>query len=169
MKRHFAYKSETDRSYGIAGMALVMNIWDQESMLRCISLDGDSDIEFAPEFFYCTNQNFSAKTAYADMLRQYQMLSGLVISNILCRYRVNRCVNLTAEEISTLHSYLCDEGADICSLDTDESSAMFKKIYSYLAEAYSTSRIHYAARHIANELVGRRYLSGVEVDELINR
>ncbi len=169
MKRHFAYKSETDRTYGIAGMALVMDIWDQESMLRGISLDGESDMEFAPEFFCCTNQNFSAKTAYADMLRQYQMLSGLVISNILCRYRVNRCVDLNAEELSTLHSYLCDQGADICSLDTDESTAMFKKIYSHLTDVYSTSRIHYAARRIADELVKRRHLSGVEVDELINK
>ncbi len=99
MKRHFSYTSETDRSYGIAGMALMMNIWDKEDMLRSISLDG-IDIEFAPEFFCSPNPNVSAKAVYAEMLSQYQILSGLVISNILCRYRVNRCVDLDAEELS---------------------------------------------------------------------
>ena len=164
MKRHFSYTSETDRSYGIAGMALMMNIWDKEDMLRSISLDG-IDIEFAPEFFCSPNPNVSAKAVYAEMLSQYQILSGLVISNILCRYRVNRCVDLDAEELSTLHDYLCGEG----SHDTDESSSMFKKIYSYFGEVYSTSRVHYTARRIATELVSRRTLSGVEVDELVNR
>ena len=168
MKRHFSYTSETDRSYGIAGMALMMNIWDKEDMLRSISLDG-IDIEFAPEFFCSPNPNVSAKAVYAEMHSQYQILSGLVISNILCRYRVNRCVDLDAEELSTLHDYLCGEGSDICSLDTDESSSMFKKIYSYFGEVYSTSRVHYTARRIATELVSRRTLSGVEVDELVNR
>ena len=82
------YTDETDRCYGAAGMAISLVVFDGEDILSAISLDGpegSQTMTLAPEFFFAGNPGVSAKTAWRQILKNYNLGIAMVTANLLCK------------------------------------------------------------------------------------
>ena len=60
------YRDELDKSYGVAGMALGLSVFDAADLFTSITLDGDGPgaIEFTPEFFFAGNPRLSPRGSW---------------------------------------------------------------------------------------------------------
>lgn len=167
MDSKFIYADENDKSYGLTGMIISLNVLDSDDMLREVSLDnarGDS-ISFTPDFFFCSNPRYSAKIAWKEMVKQYQLLTGLVIGNVLCRYSVSRHARPDRRTLADLKALIADEGHDMCSFDDDEIDEIFDKTFGYLDNVFSNRSVHSLADSFVAVLRQRRTMSGSEVLE----
>lgn len=164
----FKYKDSIDRSYGVAGMALAAFILDYEKYISSISLDrqGIEAIEFSPEFYMITSEGLSPKASWTHILEQFQIVSSMLISNVMCRSMVRNRTELGRTQrdsmLTTLEGYAGD-----CQLDKDEVEELFEKHYAYLNKAYHNSRMHVAAKRIVDELKSRHTLYHSDLCELL--
>lgn len=170
MNHMFAYTDENDKSYGLTGMVITLDVFDNEDMLSEISLDnahGDS-IAFTPDFYFSGNPRFSAKIAWNEMIKQYQLLTAMVIGNVMCRYNVGRQRALASADIQGIRAIVYDEGHDSCALDDDEIDMIYRKTYDYMSSVFSNVRIHSISRALASVIQQRRTLSGSEIIEQLS-
>ncbi|GFI52775.1 hypothetical protein EEL34_05040 [Muribaculaceae bacterium Isolate-039 (Harlan)] len=161
------YKDETDRSYGATGMAIGLLIFDGEDMLASINIDGDPNdmVVMSPDFYFAGNPGVSAKTAWNQMLKNYNLGIGMLMSNLLCRHLVSAHQALPAAMRERLHSIAVEEGRDACSLEDDEIDRLFEKNMSYLTKVFSHRGVQSIAHDFAAELLSRRTLSRLDVLE----
>lgn len=159
------YKDDTDRSYGATGMAIGLVVFDGEDMLASISIDGDPNdmVAMSPDFYFAGNPGVSAKTAWNQMLKNYNLGIGMLMSNFLCRHLVSSRQALPAEIRERLHQIAIEEGHDACSLDDDEIDRLFEKNMSYLTKVFSHRGVQSIAHDFAAELLSRRALSRLDV------
>ena len=67
-------------------MAISLVACDCEHLLAEVSIeDEDEALRMAEEFFFCGNPRISAKISWNEILRQYQITSGLMLGNVMCR------------------------------------------------------------------------------------
>lgn len=164
------YTDETDRCYGAAGMAISLVVYDGEDILSAISLDapeGEDTMALTPDFFFAGNPGVSAKTAWRQILKNYNLGIAMVTANLLCRYLVNRHTGLPADVHESLHRLALEEGADACQLEADEIDAIFDKNISYLTRVFSHRGVHSVAHDFASALRSRRTLSRLDALELL--
>lgn len=163
------YTDESDRCYGAAGMAISLVVYDGEELLSAISLDGDDTdtMTLVPDFFFAGNPGVSAKTAWHQILKNYNMGIAMVTANLLCRYLVNRHTGLPDDVRDTLHALAVEEGAAACQLDDDETDAIFEKNMRYLTRVFSHRGVHSIAHDFASALASRRTLSRLDTLELL--
>lgn len=163
------YKDETDRSYGVAGMALAAFMMDYEKYIDSISIDRkDIDsVEFTPEFFITLSECLSPKASWVHSLEQFQVITSMLISNVMCRSMVrNRHEvedKLRNRMLGCLHDYACD-----CQLEDDEAEHLFYKHYEVLNRAYHNAQMHTMARRLVDELNTRRILHHCDLNELLS-
>ncbi len=162
------YKDEGDRSYGVAGMALAAFILDYEKYISSISIErrGLDSVEFTPEFFVVSAEGISAKASWSHILEQFQVIASMLISNVMCRRMVK---DQTEPDMSLRRAMLeaLSDYAGECQLESDEVAELFDKHYIYFDRAYRNSRLHAAARRLADELSTRHTLSHSELCELL--
>lgn len=163
------YVDETDRCYGAAGMAIGLVIFDGEDILAGFSLDGDSadPIELTQDFFFAGNPGVSARTAWHQILKNFNLGVAIMTSNVMCRYLVSRATGVPDEVRTALHEAAVTEGADACSLDPDEVDAIFDKNYNYLTRVFTHRGVHTVAHDFAAALQDRRSLSRLDALELL--
>ena len=161
------YKDDADRSYGATGMAIGLMVFDGEEMLASISIDGDPNdmVEMSPEFYFAGNPGVSAKTAWNQLLKNYNLGMGMVMSNLLCRHLVHSRHELPTELRDFLHGLAVDEGRESCSLDDDEIERLFEKNFSYLNRVFSHRGVQAVAHDFASALLSRRSMSRLDVLE----
>lgn len=167
MDNKFRYTDEVDKSFGLAGMVLSLTAWDKHLMVSNITLDSadGSSITFGPEFFFSSNPRMSARIAWNELVKQYQMFTGMVIGNILCRKAVCKRESLTRQLASEIYSLIEDEGRDLCALEDDEIDLIFKKTYDYLSDFFSDGRMASAADRFASDLRLRRSMTAYDIDD----
>lgn len=168
MEKKFAYTDEVDKSFGLAGMAISLTAWDKHNMISGLTLeagDGESSISFGPELFFSSNPRMSARIAWNELIKQYQMFVGMVIGNIVCRKTVNKREKLTKELSNDIYSLVEFEGRDLCALEKDEIDMIFDKTYNYLTEFFGNSRMAAAADRFASDLRLRRSMSTFDIEE----
>lgn len=167
MNNKFSYTDEDDKCYGLSGMVISLNVLDSDDMLREISIEADhgESISFTPDFFFCSNPRYSAKIAWNEMLKQYQLLTGLVVGNIMCRYTVQRHKPLSSSLIDDMKALIQEEGKETCSLEDDEIDMIFDKTLSFMRSVYANPQVHAIACGIADAIKQRRTMSGSEVLE----
>ena len=162
------YKDETDKSYGITGMVISMKIWDDFSMLRSITLDNGPEedaVSFNPEFFFNGNPRFSAKITWNETLRQFQLLAGMMMGNLLCRTMVHQHKRLSRSNLSDIYAIIEEEGRNNCELERDEVETIFNKIYNHLSSIYANRQMAELADRFADVVRTRRTMTGNEVEE----
>ena len=158
------YTDETDRCYGAAGMAISLVVFDGEDILSAISLDGpegSQTMTLAPEFFFAGNPGVSAKTAWRQILKNYNLGIAMVTANLLCRYLVNRHTGLPDGVGDGL------DGTEACQLDQDEIDAIFDKNINYLTRVFTHRGVHTVAHDFASALSQRRSLSRLDALEML--
>lgn len=170
MDRKFAYTDDTDKSYGIAGMVLSLNITEAEDALDYITLDnGESETSFGLDSRYTLPVADGATTsrAWHSMVKRYQLLVNLVVSNILCRRYVYRRLGADNQVIGEMYELIAPEGRTFCSLEDDEIKRLYRSIVAETSRIYSSPRVHDIARRYAEALRERRRLSHSEAFELL--
>lgn len=162
------YKDDTDRSYGIAGMALAAFILDYGRYINSVSVErrGLDSVEFTPDFYIVTGDNISAKVSWEHVIEQYQIISSMLISNVICRMMVRHHREPEISHHDAMLEALRDYAAE-CQLEMDESEQLFDKHFQYLNRAYHNVRLHAAAERIVDELKARHTLYYSDLCEVL--
>ena len=170
MKANFSYKDTTDKCYGLAGRAISLKVLDNDFRIHHVTIDDADDeaMTFTPDFFFYSNPRYSAKITWNEMLRQYQLLVGLVVGDIVCRHRVHLGHAVDNASVREMLSLIDEEGREQCSLDDDEISTVFDKTYRYLDRVFADSRVQQLASSVADTLQTRRMLTGSEIADLLD-
>lgn len=171
MEYKLKYNDERDRSYGLTGVAISLVALDAEDYLDCISMDAPvgNSIEFSHDFFFVTGPAFSAKTAWNERLKHFQVVAGMVIANLMCRNYVQHRRKLSADMLKNLRDFVHEEGESVCSLDRDETDDIFDRSVSYFDRLFSYARVHEIANDFAGNLVRQRTVSAQEVIERLRQ
>lgn len=164
------YTDDADRCYGATGMAIGLMIFDGEDMLSSISIDGAPDdmVVMSPDYYFSGNPRVSAKVAWNQMLKNYNIGIGMLMANLMCRRIVKNNGSMPSEFKDFLHNLAREEGRDACSLDDDEIDRLFDKNFNYLKRVFSHSGVQSVAHDFASSLLRRRTLSRFEVLELLD-
>ena len=169
MYEKLKYSDETDKSMGVAGMAISLIACDCEDMLAGVSLDeAEETLSMAGEFFFSGNPRFSAKIAWNEILRQFQITAGLLMGNVMCR-RLCTGGAVDAEIMGIVRDIILKEGAEHCSLEEDEADALYNKNYRYYHRLFSHPSVAAIARDFATTLRMQRRMTAGEVVENLRR
>lgn len=164
------YQDETDKAYGLAGMAISLVAWDAEEWLDSINLDARADeaIHMSTEFYLNIAPRVGAKALWEQALKRFQLTAAMMVANVACREMVkNRHGSLPGASDSALRSALYDEGAELCSLEQDEVSRIYGKSLSYCSQLFAHPGVKQVASEFADTLQKRRNLMSGEILELL--
>ena len=164
------YTSESDRAYGATGMAIGLVIYDGDEMLASVDIAADPNdmVALSPEFYFAGNPGVSAKTAWNQILKNYNLGISMLIANVMCRHLVGQRHNVPDDIVELLRSLASGEGRDTGELDDDETARLFKKNYPYLQRVFSHRGVQSVAHDFAATLLSRRSLSRHEVLEQLS-
>lgn len=164
------YKDETDRAYGLTGMTISMMVWDGEEMLAGVNLDapaGDG-LEVTPDFHFAGNPRLSARLAWQQLVKQFELNTAMLLGNAACRARVGAGRQISAQANSLMRAMVRDEGKSLCSLDDDEIGHVYDKTMRYLDQIFSHDAVAGIARRFAADLQRMRRLSAAEALERLS-
>ncbi len=161
------YIDEEDKSYGIAGMAVAIMVFDGENLLSSISLESPANeaMVFTSDFYFSGNPRLSAKYSWNRLLEHYQLSIGMLIANIMCRNIVLHNTSISNELKSLAYKYILEEGVTVCSLEKDEIKALFDKSYNYLYNIFNHSGVQNVIFEFVSKLRQQRELSQREIIE----
>lgn len=167
--QHFSYSDETDRAYGATGMAIGLMIYDGDEMLYSIDLDSEGHMmALSPDFYFAGNPGVSAKSAWNQILKNYNIGVSMLVANLLCRHLVGRREALPSDMAQELRLMVREEGVGSCSLEQDETDRLFDKSYGYLTRVFSHRGVQAVAHDFASALMNRRHLSRLDALELLD-
>lgn len=168
-KSPLRYSDETDRTYGVAGMAIALMLWDGEPYLASVSIDrpAGSSLEFTPSFGFSGNPRLTATLAWRELIKHFEMSTAMLMGNAMCRSYVGASRPLTSAVTAALRALVRDEGREVCSLDDDEIDIIYNKTHRYLDRVFSHAGVSSVARDLAGALATRRSMSAAEVLDLL--
>ena len=151
------YRDELDKSYGVAGMALGLSVFDAADLFTSITLDGDGPgaIEFTPEFFFAGNPRLSPRGSWQYMLGHFRISVGLAVANALCRRMVLDNDKADQQLRDQLLNAACDDGRDYCQLERDEVQPIFDEAFENMSRLFADSRVRKAMDSFADALQQR--------------
>ena len=165
------YGDELDKSYGVAGMALGLSVFDAADLFTSITLDGDGPgaIEFTPEFFFAGNPRLSPRGSWQYMLGHFRISVGLAVANALCRRMVLDNDKADQQLRDQLLNAACDDGRDYCQLERDEVQPIFDEAFENMCRLFADSRVRKAMDSFADALQQRRTLSHIDVVDILQQ
>lgn len=165
------YRDELDMSYGVAGMALGLSVFDAADLFTSITLDGDGPgaIEFTPEFFFAGNPRLSPRGSWQYMLGHFRISVGLAVANALCRRMVLDNDKADQQLRDQLLNAACDDGRDYCQLERDEVQPIFDEAFENMGRLFADSRVRKAMDSFADALQQRRTLSHIDVVDILQQ
>ena len=163
------YSDEVDKSLGVAGMAIALLACEGENYIAYVSVeDGDETITFAPEAFFSGNPRFSAKIAWLQTMKDYQIFSGIIFGNILCR-NIAAKREMPGNMLDVMRQLIADHGIKDCALDEDEVVELFDKDLLYFRRLFNHPAVADVARDLATTLRMQRRMTAGEVFENLRR
>lgn len=158
-------------SYGVAGMALGLSVFDAADLFTSITLDGDGPgaIEFTPEFFFAGNPRLSPRGSWQYMLGHFRISVGLAVANALCRRMVLDNDKADQQLRDQLLNAACDDGRDYCQLERDEVQPIFDEAFENMGRLFADSRVRKAMDSFADALQQRRTLSHIDVVDILQQ
>lgn len=170
MEKKLSYTSEDDKCYGATGMAMAVVIFDGEDMLAGIDLDAQPNemMRFTSDFYFNGNPGFSAKNAWNQILKNFNLAMAMSIGNVLCRNVVYQQSQLRQELADMLRSMMIEEGNANCALDEDETSHLFDKNFGYLNRVFNHHGVQSVAHDFARVLKARRSMTRMDVLEQLH-
>lgn len=146
------YTDETDKAYGLAGMAISLVAWDAEEWLDAINLDAapDEAIQMSAEFYMNIAPRIGAKALWEQSLKRFQLTVAMTVANVACREIIkNKRESISIEADAELRTALYEEGAELCSLDEDEINSIYRKSLNYCYQLFT----HYDVKNITTNIV----------------
>ena len=165
------YRDELDKSYGVAGMALGLSVFDADSLFTAVTIDEDGPgcIQFTPEFFFAGNPRLSPTGAWKYIVGHYRITVGLAVANALCRRMVLDNEPVDRQVRDDLFNAAYDDGRDYCQLERDEVEPIFDEVFDNLSQLFSDSRVRRAMDTFADALQQRRTLSHIDVIDILQQ
>ncbi len=163
------YKSEEDKSYGVAGMALGMTVFDVGDHYVGITIDADGldCVRFTPDFFFAGNPRVPATAAWKQLCSNYRVSVGLVLANTICRKMVLNHGHVDRKLRRQLQEAARTEGSNSCQLEADEVDELFDKDFAHLVNVFSNSSVRQAMTKLAKRLTETRTMSRFDVEEIL--
>ncbi|MBR1727796.1 MAG: hypothetical protein IJ724_14370 [Muribaculaceae bacterium] len=163
------YRNEEDKCYGVAGMAIGLNIFDADDLLTEVTLDADSGeyLRFVPDYYFTGSPRVPASKSWHHIYTHYQVSMGLAIANAMCSKMVLDHGVLDRQRRDELLDAAVADGQALCQLDRDEVEPLFDKSYSYLMRVFGNHEIQGAITAFVKQLQQRRTLTRGEVAELL--
>lgn len=170
MSSVISYNDADDQSYGLAGMAISLVVYDGEEVLSALSLnENDEDgILFSPTFYFAGNPRYSAKLAWHHILNNYQLWNAMMLGNVMCRNYVRAHKQLSMAMIDLLKDHARAQGKKACELEQDEIDEMFNQTVKALHRVFSHTGVQQLATNLADTLRQKRYLLSSEVFEILS-
>ncbi len=170
-KRLMKYRDELDKSYGVAGMALGLSIFDAADLFTAVTLDaeGPGCIKFTPEFYFAGNPRLSPRGAWQYILGHYRITVGLAVANALCRRMVLDNEHADQQLRDQLFDAACADGHDYCQLERDEVQPIFDEAFNNMMRLFADSRVRKAMDTFADALQQRRTLSHIDVTDILQQ
>ena len=165
------YRDELDKSYGVAGMALGLSVFDAVDLFTAITLDAEETgcIQFTPEFFFAGNPRLSPRGAWQYILGHYRITVGLAIANALCRRMVLDNERVDDKLRDELFDAALADGSNYCHLERDEVQPIFNEAFDNMKRLFADSRVRKAMDTFADTLQQRRTLSHIDVTDFLQQ
>ena len=165
------YRDELDKSYGVAGMALGLTVFDADDLFTAVTLDGDGpdSILFTPEFYFAGNPRLSPRGAWQYILGHYRITVGLAVANALCRRMVLDNERVDDKLRDDLFNAAYEDGKDFCQLERDEVEPIFDEAFDSMKRLFSDSQVRKAMDAFADALQRRRTLSHIDVADILQQ
>ncbi len=170
-KKEMRYRDELDKSYGVAGMALGLSVFDANDLFTAVSIDADGPgcIQFTPEFFFAGNPRLSPRGAWKYILGHYRISVGLTVANALCRRMVLDNGKVDDKLRDQLFNAAFEDGRDYCQLERDEVEPIFDEAFNNMTRLFSNSQVRKAMDAFADALQQRRTLSHIDVTDILQQ
>ena len=168
MSFQLKYSNEDDRAYGLAGMAISMASLDALDRITEIFLDAEGPmVDFAHEYYFAGSPSISPKSTWDNLVTNFHLTTSMVVGNILARSLVRLKEEAPREILDQVYACVEEEGADTCSLESDEVRHIFQMALSREMRLFRNPRVHPAIDEFARIISLKRSLSGREIlDEL---
>lgn len=165
------YRDELDKSYGVAGMALGLSVFDADGLFTGVTLDADGPgcIQFTPEFFFAGNPRLSPRGAWQYIVGHYRITVGLAVANALCRRMVLDNDSVDDQLRDDLFNAAWEDGRDFCQLERDEVEPIFDEVFDSMKQLFSNSQVRKAMDTFADALQQRRTLSHIDVTDILQQ
>lgn len=167
MEISLKYTDDKDKSYGLAGLAVSLFIYESDDYLSSLSLDDESPVTFIPEFYMVSNPDFSPKTVWSHLVKQYEIYIAMAVGNYLSRQLVYKRQNVDPFAKTELRKTIYEEGKNTCSLDEDEIDSLFTKGYSNMQKVFSHPGVQNVVRDFADKLEKARTLSHDDISTIL--
>lgn len=164
------YADETDKSFGLAGMAISLMAWDAEEWLEAINLDAAADeaLHMSAEFYLCIAPRVGAKAVWEQALKRFRITAAMTVANVACREMAHKGHSTISTSTDTaLRKALADEGAALCDLEDDEVSRVYGKSLAYCNRLFAHPAVCQLADRLASTLRQSRTMSAREVWEIL--
>lgn len=167
---NLSYSDETDKLYGISGMAITLVACNGEDLLSEVRVDAPAgaNMVMSHDFAFNGNPRMSAKIVWAQAMKDLRAVTSMTLGNIVCRRRLLRGTPVEDQLIAGLRDLVRGECADQCGLDRDEADALFGACHSYVERLFAHGAVCAMARRLAERLDERRTLSGTELVEYLD-
>jgi hypothetical protein len=161
----FKYTDRTDRAFGLCGMALSLFIFDAEKYIDSISVDAPTDqgLRLTPDFFAPRNPGLSVKSVWSSSYQHFQLISAMLIGNLLARSIGRRRADLSHQVRDILLNNLTDEGAEACGLEASEVESICDSAFDYLRRTMLHPTVHSTVEKMAKELADKNTLSREQI------
>ena len=164
------YRSEDDKAYGVAGMALGLAVFDVSRLSAGIDLDesGFACLQFDPSFFQAGNPLMSAKDSWKHAYGNFQVLMGLSIANAMSRKMLLDHGTIDRKMRDFLLDEACGEGMLTCQLEREEVEPLFDRYFSHLMQVFSNRDIARAVSDFALLLRRERAIAGSDMQDFFD-
>ncbi len=164
------YKDETDKAYGLAGMAISLVAWDSEEWLESVNIDAEPDeaIQMSQEFYLTLAPRVGAKAVWEQSLKRFQLTAAMMVANVTCRQMVkHKHSKLSGETDAELRTALYEEGAELCSLEQDEISRIYIKSLNYCSQLFSHPGVKQVTEIFVSKLQENRNLTAEKILDIL--
>lgn len=164
------YTDETDKCFGLAGMAISLVVWDASELLSAINLDApvEEALRLTPDYYLGQSGRSGAKAAWEQDLKRFQLTAAMTIANVCSRRLVRRSEGqLSRRTLEAILTFLNEEGAMLCQLEPDEVQRITSGIHQHCTRIFNHSGVCTIASQLASQLTERRSMQAAEVLDLL--
>lgn len=164
------YCDERDKAYGIAGMAVVLKVLQEEQYLSFVDLDASASecVCFSSDFALRGNPLMSAKMVWNQIFNELRVTSIATLGNLVCRRALLDSRRPDRDEYAAIRDAVMSDAAEHLSLDSEEVEAFYEHCRGYALRIFGLDEACRAAKTLATHIISRRRLSGSEVTDLLS-
>lgn len=161
------YRSEIDKCYSLAGIALGLMVFDANDLLSMVDIDSEQIALFSPQFYFEGNPRISAKDSWQTRYTNFQIKMGLAIASTISRKMILDHGEVDKKLRRRLLDAMLTEGNICCQLDEDEVEPLFDREFTHLVNFFSRRNVRQVASRIAQTIQQRRTISGGEISDML--